>query len=252
VTRIHVEEDRNVLFIRALRPATHRSEVESTSAELMEICRSITERPSPLSALVIRGGAGGFWLRHPRCAADCDAAATPWTRATTAVGTLPCPTVAVIDGDAIGGGWALALACDLRVMSALGRVGSPEVRWARLPATGVAQRLTRLVGPALAMRMLLLGEIVPAGEAVAMGLANRLAAPDALEACLSALVDELRAAAPIALAYAKEAARYGSDLPLSAGLRVEADLATLLQTTRDRAEGIAAFLVHRAPRFAGG
>src|SRR5207302_10501658 len=113
------------------------------------------------------------------------------------------------------------------------------------------RRLRRLVGPAGALRLLRLGEVLDAPAAQAHGLLHRVVPATELDTAIEALLDGLRAAAPIALAYAKEAVHAAADTPLPAGLRLEADLATLLQTTADRAEGIAAFQARRAPRFEG-
>jgi enoyl-CoA hydratase len=130
-------------------------------------------------------------------------------------------------------------------------VGSPEVRYGRLPRAGGAQRLARLVGAGRALPLLLLGELVPADEALRLRLLHVVVPHTALDARLEALVAGFRASAPIALAYAREAARDGSRLTLEAGLRLEADLTALLQTTADRAEGLASFKARRPPRFDG-
>src|SRR5262249_44333911 len=141
------------------------------------------------------------------------------------------------------------LACDLRLAAAHVRLGSPEVRWGRIPAAGGTQRLARLVGPATALRLLLLGEMLAAPTALELGLVHRVVPAAELDAASEAMPGELAAGAPLALAYAKEAVQRAGDLPLPDGLRLEADLAALLQTTHDRAEGLAAFRERRAPRF---
>jgi enoyl-CoA hydratase len=168
-----------------------------------------------------------------------------------AVAELAVPTVAVIDGGAIGAGLELALACDLRIASDRVRIGTPEVGWERIPSAGGTQHLVRAVGPTAALRLLLLGEILSAGEALELGLVHRTAPSSKISALAEPLVAELCAAAPIAAAYTKEATRMAMDVPLPQGLRLEADLAALLQTTADRAEGLAAFLSRGTPRFDG-
>ncbi|MBV8085076.1 MAG: enoyl-CoA hydratase/isomerase family protein [Chloroflexi bacterium] len=206
--------------------------------ELMEACREIVEQPTPLMAAVIRLAAAGPPLPPPR-----------WAEATSAVAALPMPVVAVLEADAIGPAWALALACDLRTAAEGVLVGSPEVLRGQLP--GGVSRLTRLVGPAVALRLLLLGETLAAKDALELGLLHRVVPAAALGACLEELIAGFQASAPIALAYVKEAVHAGLDLSLREGLRLEADLAALLQTTTDREEGIHAFLEKRPPEFKG-
>ena len=168
-----------------------------------------------------------------------------------ALAAVSAPTIAALAGDAIGPAFELALACDLRVAGEGIHLGAPQIRWGRMPAAGGTQRLSRLVGRGVALRMLLLGELLSAREAEELGLVHRVAPVETIEASLEELLDQMRAAAPIALAYTKEAIREGVELPLKNGLALEADLAALLQTTQDRQEGVRAFKERRAPRFEG-
>lgn len=240
-----------VVYLRVPRPVALGTASARLAGALVDACLAIAERPVPPAAVVLVGAGDAYCVRPPRDAADCDAATPAWAEATAAVARLAPPTVAAIGADALGPAWELALACDLRLAATTAQVGSPEIRWGRLPAAGGTQRLTRLVGPAEALRLLLLGDVLPASAAQARGLVHRVVPAAELNTALEALLDGLRAAAPIALAYAKEAVHAAVDTPLAAGLRLEADLAALLQTTADRAEGIAAFQARRAPRFEG-
>jgi enoyl-CoA hydratase/carnithine racemase len=244
-----VEHERIIqLICRAVPTPTASS---ALAWKLIDACAAIEERDDLPVAVVLRADAGVFYLEPPTSAADCDAVDELWAQAVNAVARLTPPTVAAIDGDALGAAWELALACDLRVATGRSRFGSPEVRWNRMPTAGGTQRLARLVGSAMALRLLLVGEVVPAARAHALGLIDRFARDGELDVVIGELLADLRAAAPIALAYTKEAVRSGAELPFSAGLRLEADLAALLQTTTDRAEGIAAFTERRSPRFTG-
>jgi enoyl-CoA hydratase len=216
---------------------------------IADACAAIDEREAPPAGVALLGAGSAFCVERPQSGVDCDALGPTWAAATAAVARLGPPTLAVLGGDAIGPAWELALACDLRIAAAGARLGSPEVRWGRLATAGGTQRLARLVGPATALRLLLLGEVLAAPDALALGLVHRVVAADALGAAQEELLDALRAGAPVALGYAKEAVRQGRELPLEAGLRLEANLAALLQTTRDRAEGLAAFGARRAPRY---
>jgi enoyl-CoA hydratase/carnithine racemase len=175
---------------------------------------------------------------------------TDWARALSAVARLSPPTVAAIAGAAIGPAWELALACDLRVADPDAQVGSPEITFGRMPAAGGTQWLARLVGRGAALELLLFGEIISAPQALSRGLVHRVG-DRTIDEPLDELLAALRRAAPIALAYTKEATRSAGDLNLAAGLRLEADLAALLQTTADRGEGVAAALERRAAEFHG-
>jgi enoyl-CoA hydratase len=162
---------------------------------------------------------------------------------------LPIPTVAAINGFALGGGLELALACDLRVAATAARLGLPEVTRGLIPGYGGTQRLQRLIGLARATDLVLTGRMVTADEALALGLGNRVV-DDALEGALE-LAERCARNAPVALGLAKEALVRGADVTLSQGLEIEADLFGLALTTDDAAEGIASFFEKRDPEFGG-
>jgi len=164
---------------------------------------------------------------------------------------LRVPTVAALFGTVAGAALELALACDLRVAAADATLVFPQLGEGRLPNWGGTQRLARLVGIGRALELILLGEPLPAAAALACGLVTRLVSRAELLPETRRLVAGWQRGAPIALAYLKEAVRQGGDLPLDHALRLEWDLAVLLETTRDRAEGIRAFLEKRPPHFTG-
>ncbi len=168
-----------------------------------------------------------------------------------AIARLTRPVIAAVQGDAVAEGLELALACDLRVVSERARFAMPQVTSGRLPSHGGTQRLPRIVGRMRALDLLLTGRTIDAREAEQIGLASRLVAHRDFSRAVDALVDALRVKAPVALRYAKEAVLAGSDLTLNHGIRLEEDLYALLQTTRDRREGVQAFLRKRQPVFQG-
>ncbi len=163
---------------------------------------------------------------------------------------LPLPTIAAVDGFALGGGLELALACDLRVASAGAMLGLPEVTRGLIPGFGGTQRLQRLIGLARATDLLLTGRMVGAEEALAMGLVSRIAEADARLGALE-LAELCARNGPVALGLAKEALMRGLDLTLAQGMEIEADLFGLVVTTDDAQEGIAAFFEKRDPEFRG-
>ncbi|MCC7368539.1 MAG: enoyl-CoA hydratase/isomerase family protein [Chloroflexi bacterium] len=246
---LQVTERDRIVFLTVPAPLPLGPASARLAWSVQDACDEIEQRDEPVAAVVLASGSGAFWLEPPTSAADLDALGSVWADMLAALDRLSPPLVACLGGDAVGPAWELALACDLRLASANARVGSPEIRWGRLPVAGGIQRLVRAVGSTLTTRLLLLGEVVTASEALALGLVHRVATPADLTTSLDALLEPLRTSAPIALAYAREAIRSAPDLPLAAGLRLEADLAALLQTTADRAEGLSAFLARRPPRF---
>jgi enoyl-CoA hydratase len=161
------------------------------------------------------------------------------------------PTIAAIHGYCLGGGLELALACDIRIASTDATFAMPEVRLAIIPGAGGTQRLSRVVGLGHALRMILTGDRIDAQQAYRIGLVTDLVAPGELETAALALAESIGRNGPVALAYAKEAVRRGFELPLAEGLKLELDLSTLLQTTRDRDEGAQAFREKRKPVFKG-
>jgi enoyl-CoA hydratase len=159
--------------------------------------------------------------------------------------------IAAINGDAWGEGLELALSCDIRIASEGARFCLPHTGYGLIPGGGGTQRLPRLVGKGKALEMTLTAEPIDAQEAFRTGLVNKVVPHDELLQEVEELAGRIIARAPIALRYAKEAVNKGLDLTLEQGLRLEADLYFLIQTTDDRMEGIRAFLEKRSPQFKG-
>ena len=156
-----------------------------------------------------------------------------------------------VESAALGQGLELALACDLRLAVQGAMLSLDQVSRGELPWDGGTQRLPRLLPPGVALDMVLTGRRMSAEEALAFGLVSAVVPTEALGQRAAELAEKIAAMAPIASVYAKEAVLKGLDAPLDQGVRLEADLAILLHTSRDRAEGIGAFLQKRKPRFTG-
>jgi enoyl-CoA hydratase len=161
------------------------------------------------------------------------------------------PTIAAIQGVCLGGGLEMALACDLRIASQEAIFGLPEVRLGIIPGAGGTQRLPRVVGMGHAMRLILTGDRIDADEAWRIGLVSELVRREDLIRRGVELAQRTAEGGPLAIAYAKEAVRRGIDMAIADGLRLEADLATLLTNTADRLEGAAAFRERRKPVYQG-
>jgi enoyl-CoA hydratase/carnithine racemase len=168
-----------------------------------------------------------------------------------AVASLSKPVIAALNGDALGAGLELALACDIRVSRDDARFGFPQVREGMIPMAGGTQRLPRIIGQAKALELIMTGEPIDADEACRIGLVSRMVLPSELPKVVEELAALILRGAPLALRYAKEAVHQGIDLPFAEGARLEADLSLILQTTADRAEGIRSFHEKRNPEFQG-
>ncbi len=164
---------------------------------------------------------------------------------------LPKPVVCAVNGDAIGGGLALALACDIRIAAEGARFGLPETALGLLPLGGALQRLARVAGRGTALEMALTGEPIDAQAALRCGLVSSVVPHERLVAEAGVIAERIAERGPLALQYAKEAVSRGIDMPLEQALRYETDLTIILQTTEDRAEGVRAFLEKRQPEFKG-
>ena len=164
---------------------------------------------------------------------------------------LPMPTIAAIEGDALGGGLELALCCDLRVASARARLGMPEVRLAVLPGSGGTQRLPRLVGPARAKELILTGRIINSDEAERIGLVNQVVPAGEARKAATALAEEIAARGPLAVREAKRLIDAALDLDLDAGLAAELDASERIFASEDMVEGSNAFLHKRDPEYRG-
>lgn len=174
-------------------------------------------------------------------------------RAFDAVAAIPRPVIAAIGGFALGGGMELALACDLRIASERAKLGQPEILLGIIPGAGGTQRLPRLVGPARAKELVWSGRQVGAEEALAIGLVDRVVAPEELDTAARAWAAELASGAVVAMGLAKRAIDDGLDGSLARGLDVEAAAFVEVFRTEDAATGVASFLEHGPgqAKFAG-
>jgi enoyl-CoA hydratase len=161
------------------------------------------------------------------------------------------PLIAAVRGYALGGGCELAMACDMIVAADDAMFGQPEIRIGVMPGAGGTQRLTRAIGKARAMELILTGDQLPAREAAALGLVTRVVPPE--ETLLAALRLAARIAAlpPIAVLAAKESVNRAFELSLEAGLEFERRNFFLLFASDDQKEGMSAFIEKRQPRWEG-
>lgn len=161
------------------------------------------------------------------------------------------PLIAAVRGYALGGGCELAMSCDLIVAGDDAQFGQPEIRIGVMPGAGGTQRLTRAIGVARAMELVLTGRTMPAAEAQAAGLVTTVVpAGDVIDTALD-LADEIAAMPPLAVRAAKRSVLAAAELPLSAGLRAEREAFFDLFATEDQREGMRAFQEKRPPTWTG-
>jgi enoyl-CoA hydratase/carnithine racemase len=164
---------------------------------------------------------------------------------------LPMPTLAAIEGNALGGGLEIALCCDLRIASAKARLGLPEVRLAVTPGSGGTQRLPRIVGPARAKELILTGRVIDADEAVRIGLVTEVVPIGQARARAVAIAEEIATHGPLAVREAKALIDAAWDLPIDAGMAAEVDASERVFASDDLLEGVAAFFAKRNPEYRG-
>jgi enoyl-CoA hydratase len=161
------------------------------------------------------------------------------------------PTIAMVNGFALGGGCELALACTLRTASTKANFGLPEVSLGIIPGYGGTQRLARIAGPGVAREWVLSGDMFSSAEAHRVGVVNRLFEPEELSEGTMKLANTLASRAPVALRLGMEAINRGINMSQKDGEIMECDMFGLASTTLDMKEGMAAFLEKRKAKFTG-
>jgi enoyl-CoA hydratase/carnithine racemase len=242
-TIIHEKKGR-ICYVTLNRPLVGNAIDLQMTREIADVSR-MTNQDEEIMVVVVKGAGDAF-----STGSDLQVREAGYD----AAGSIACierVTIAAIDGAALGEGLELALACDIRIVSDRASFCLPHTAYGMIPGGGGTQRLPRLVGKGKALEMLLTADPIDAQEAFRIGLASKVVTPDDLIPVTEQLAERIVNCGPIALRYAKEAVNKGMDLSLEQGLRLEADLYFLIQTTTDRMEGIRAFREKRPPRFSG-
>jgi enoyl-CoA hydratase len=246
-----------VAWLRLCRPQQGNRLTPAVAAEFTVLCETVADEDE-IDIVVLTGTGEVFCLGLEYAAGKQGPAAAQEIRsqfgelrAVDTLAALTKPTLAVLNGDAVGVGLELALACDLRLAVANAHFGLPQVGEGLIPFCGGTQRLPRVVGQAKALELILTGNLIGAEEAFRLGLVNEVIAANSLTTRVDEILTGLLGKGPIALRLGKEAVQKAMDLTLDQGMRLEEDLYALLQTTQDRAEGVRAFLGKRKPHFIG-
>ncbi len=252
---IRFQKKDHVAWLTLNRPTEGNAIDSRLASEIGDVCQSINE-DDDIRVTILSGAGTAFcsgldFRTLPSPEPGESVPANPSATASKALASLNCPVIAAINGDAYGAGLELALACDIRIAVDHARLGLPDTAYGLIPGGGGTQRLPRLVGKGKATEMLLTAEPIDAEEAYRCGLVCKVVPAENLEREAESLANTLASRAPIAVRYAKEAINKGMDMTLDQGLRLEADLSFLLQSTEDRDEGIKAFIEKRKGQFAG-
>ncbi|MDR9458558.1 MAG: enoyl-CoA hydratase-related protein [Dehalococcoidia bacterium] len=238
------EKKGQVCHITLNRPRVGNAIDTRMADELADVCQAI-QRDEKIRVVILKGAGDVFSIGSDPEERDakCDVSGV--------IARLEPVTIVAIDGVAMGEGLELALACDIRIASDRASFCLPHTAHGLIPSGGGTQRLPRLVGKGKALEMILTAEPIDAEEALNIGLVSKVVSPAKLFSIVEEWAERITTQAPIALRYAKEAVNKGMDISLDQGLRLEADLYFLIQTTEDRMEGIKAFKEKRPPRFKG-
>jgi enoyl-CoA hydratase/carnithine racemase len=245
-TFVRLEVEDGIGTIRLDRPPMNALN-EQVQDELHAAATEATDRRD-VRAVIVYGGekvfAAGADIKEMARASYTDMVnrSVRLQAAFTAVARIPKPVVAAVTGYALGGGCELALCADFRVCGDNAKLGQPEILLGIIPGAGGTQRLPRLIGPARAKDLVFTGRFVEAAEALAIGLVDRVVAPDDVYSAARSLVVPFATGPAYALRAAKEAIDRGLEVPLDTGLEIERQQFAALFATEDRGIGMASFV----------
>lgn len=256
-----VEEHRNTcLLIRLNRPDRKNAINLRMMEELVEAFQG-ADRDPRVRALILTGGTDVFCVgadlksrmeeQGTEITPEGDRLIMAMKRGMSVIESVGKPVIAAISGYALGGGLELALACDFRYASENAKLGLPETKVGTMPGGGGTQRLSRLIGQALAKELMFTGNMVDAAEALRIGLVNKVFPVSELLARTIDVAQAIGKRAPLSIRMIKAAVNTGTEMPLHASLSYETACHSLLSQTEDREEGIKAFLEKREPVFQG-
>ena len=246
-----MQKSNHIAGITLNRPDEKNAINLQMAQEMDEICRQINA-DNDIYVVIITGSGNDFCGGNERQKSSRgDGELAQKYNLAASVAGIEKPVIAAVNGDALGEGLELALACDVRIAAQNAHFGFPEVTSGLMPTNGGTQRLPRIVGKGKALELILTGEIIDAAEALEIGLVTKVLPRESLTNEVEALAKTMAGKAPISLRYIKEAINKGLDLTMEQGLQLEADLYFLLHTTGGRTEGIKAFQQKRPPDFKG-
>ena len=249
---ILVEQHGRVGLIRLNRPKALNALDLATMQDVVAAAAEL-DRSADIGAIVLTGSekafAAGADIKEMSAMSYIDMYEADWFAGWQALAGVRTPVIAAVAGHALGGGCELALLCDFIIAADTASFGQPEIKLGVIPGMGGSQRLTRAVGKAKAMDMILTGRTIGAEEAERCGLVSRVVpAADLLETALSAAETIAGWSKPVAM-LAKETVNAAFEMPLEQGLRFERRVFHSLFALEDQSEGMAAFVDKRPARF---
>jgi enoyl-CoA hydratase/3-hydroxyacyl-CoA dehydrogenase len=253
---LKIEREENTLWIILNRPQRMNTFNAVLIEELWDMLNTAESDPS-VKCVVITGegdrafSAGADLTMMKGTPVYAEEASRKGQKTFAKIEEMSKPVVAAINGYALGGGLELAMACDLRIAAEHAELGNTEINLGLMPGWGGTQRLVRIVGLARAKEMVMLGNRIKADEALKIGLVHKVVHYEKLKDEVRAIAKELAERPPIAMKYVKHAMNFGTQVPLEAGLRLEAALFALTSSTEDLKEGVEAFFSKRKPEFKG-
>lgn len=252
---IRIEVSARIATLIVDRPDARNALDRETVGEITAALADLEQR-ADVGALIITGAGGqvfvsGADIRQIRERRRDDGLAAINSSVFALIENWPKPTIAAVNGHALGGGCELAISCDLRVAAAHASFGQPEVTLGIIPAAGATQRLPRLIGLGRAKQLVLTGDPISAETALAWGLVSAVVPGDQLAATARALAERILTRGPLAVRLAKLALNASARVDLDSGLLVETLAQAICFESDDKAEGTAAFLEKRRPTFKG-
>jgi enoyl-CoA hydratase len=251
---IRVEREEPIAVVLLNRPKQLNALSDELMDELVTSLRGLDEDGAVLC--IVLGGserafAAGADIGELAQTSAIDVYASRRVERWDEIRALRTPLVAAVSGFCLGGGCELAMACDLIVASETARFGQPETGLGLIPGAGGTQRLTRAVGKAVAMDVILSGRFLSAREALAAGLVARVVAREAWLEESKRVACDIASKGPVAIRLAKEAVDRAYEAPLTLGVEYERRLLALALASKDAREGLTAFLEKRGPEWQG-
>jgi enoyl-CoA hydratase len=252
---IRVDVSESIATLTIDRPSVKNALNRETVDECLAALRDLESNPDAGVLIVTGGGESSFVsgsdINDISTRTRDDGLAAIASTLCSAVERFPRPTIAAVNGYALGGGCELALACDIRIASETAKFGQPELGLGIIPAAGGTQRLPRVVGMGWAKHLVLTGEIIDAKQALAIGLVTSIAPAGQLTVRARELAKKALRQGPLAARLAKLALNAASRVDLDSGLLIETLAQAICYASDDKTEGTAAFLEKRKPKFTG-
>ena len=252
---IRIDVSEAVATLTIDRPAVKNALNRETVDECLDALRALATNDECGVLIVTGSGESSFVsgsdIRDIQTRSSREGLAAIASSLCVAVEKFPRPTIAAINGYALGGGCELALACDIRIASEAAKFGQPELGLGIIPAAGGTQRLPRVVGLGWAKDLVLTGEVIDARQALAIGLVTMVTPAGQLQPRVRELAKKMLRQGPLAARLAKLALNASARVDLDSGLLIETLAQAICYDSEDKQEGTAAFLEKRKPKFTG-